>query len=79
MEFSLETAIEDYRTRSKKSLQDMAWWVLFPDWMRGKADALKAQWHTLAGHPLGNLRGFEFLDGPRYTYDQGNDTWTEEE
>lgn len=77
--FSLELAIEDYRTRYKKSLQEMGWWVLLPNWMRGKEDKIKASWHGLAGHPLGNLRGFEFWDGPRYTYDPINGTWAEEE
>lgn len=78
-EFSLELAIEDYRTRYKKSLQEMGWWVLFPDWLRGQEDRIKAQWHTLAGHHLGNLQGFEFWQGPRYTYNPLSGTWVEEE
>ena len=55
-----------------------SWWVVLPVWMRPITDQVKKTWPRLAGHPLGDLRGFEFWGGPRFTYDQATDAWREE-
>lgn len=36
-------------------------------------------WYKLTGLFLGNIRGFEFWGGPRYTYDQEEDAWYAED
>lgn len=53
--------------------------MLYPDWMRSDVERIQAAWGSLAGHALGDLRGFEFISGPRYTYDEAGDSWSTDE
>lgn len=73
----LEIISQQYRDSNHLDIHD--WWVVYPDWLRGETERIKGMWFRLAGHPLGGLRGFEFWGGPRWTYDQATDEWSEDD
>lgn len=77
---AIAQAVKAYRRDHEESF-DRGWWVQYPDWMWEHRDRIKERWvSVMTGHPLGDLRGFEFRDipgrvGQRFTYDPVTGEW----
>jgi len=74
---ALKIFAQEYRDGNR--LDSHGWWVVYPDWLREDTEKIKSSWRSMGGHPFGDLRGFEFFGGPRYTYDPVADAWSVDE